>query len=84
VGVLIAMLIFTYKGLLPFSCVVIWAYAWIAQVNFAFEYGDVGVTASFFTVLFACVILGSKWWWARKEALSRTAAALPHFVIAAQ
>ena len=67
VGVLIAALIFTYKGLLPFSCVVIWAYAWIAQVNFAFEYGQVGVTASVFTVLFAFVVLGSKWWWARKS-----------------
>ena len=83
VGVLIAMLIFTYKGLLPFACVIIWAYAWIAQVNFAFDYSQVGVTASVFTVLFALVVIGSKLWWARKDAMSHTAAALLQFTVAA-
>ena len=84
VGILIITLIHTYKGLLPFSCVVIWAYAWIAQVNFASGYRQVGVTASVFTVLFAGVVFGSKWWWGRKDSLARTAAALPHFIVAAQ
>ena len=84
VGVLIAMLIFTYKGLLPFACVAIWAYAWIAQVNFAFEYSQVGVTASVFTVLFAFVVIGSKLWWARKETTSHTETDMLQFTVAAQ
>ena len=81
VGLLIAALIFVYRGLLPFAFVAIWAYAWIAEVNFSSEYDEVGVFATVFTVLFAVVVLISKWYWARKDALlSHTStAALPQF-----
>ena len=81
VGLLIALLIFVYRGLLPFAFVAIWAYAWIAEVNFASEYDQVGVVATVFIVIFVVVVLISKWYWARKDALLSHAsiAALPQF-----
>ena len=80
VGILVAALIFTYRGLLPFASVAIWAYAWIARANFVSGYKQVGTTATVFAVIFPIVVLGSKWWWVRKEALAlsqSSAAVLP-------
>jgi len=81
VGLFIALLIFVYRGLLPFAFVTIWAYAWIAEANFASEYDQVGVLATVFTVLFSIVVLVSKLYWARKNALLSPAstATLPQF-----
>jgi hypothetical protein len=76
VGILVAALIFTHRGLLPFAGVAIWAYAWIASVNFASGYKQVGATATVFAVTYPVVVLGSKFWWARKEALSHSSAAV--------
>ena len=77
IGTLIAALIFIYRGLLSYACVAIWAFAWIAEVNFASEFDQVGIVATVFAALFPVVVVGSKWWWARKEA-SRNSATLPH------
>jgi len=81
VGLLIAVLIFVYRGLLPFASVAIWAFAWIAKVNFASKYDQVGVVATLFTVLFAVVILWAKWYWARKDTTSHASVAtLPQHI----
>ena len=57
-------------GLFPFAFVAIWAFAWIAEVNFASEYDKVGAAATLFAVLFAVVVLLAKWYWTRKDAMS--------------
>ena len=72
VGILIVNLIFIYRGLLPFASVAIWAYAWIARANFVSGYNQVGSTATVFAAMFPIVVLGSKWWWGRREALTKS------------
>jgi len=63
VGALIAALIFASRGNFPYACVYVWAYSWIAQVNFASKFRQVGTTATVFALLFVVAILTARWYW---------------------
>ena len=63
-GLLILALVFASKGNVPYGCVFVWAFAWIAQVNFASDFRQVGITATVFAVFFVAATLGARvWWW---------------------
>jgi hypothetical protein len=45
-------------------------------VNFDSGFQEVGISATVFALIFPTVVLGSKWWWARKEALPLSSTAV--------
>lgn len=69
VGLLILALVFASKGNVPYGCVFVWAFSWIAQVNFASGFRQVGITATVFAVFFVAATLGARgwwWWWSQR------------------
>jgi hypothetical protein len=52
-GVIVSALIYLSRGNLPYTGVFIWAYSWIAQVNYKRGDEDIGLTAALFVFAFS-------------------------------
>jgi len=62
-GLVISLLIFFARGNVSYTCVYIWAYAFIAQVNYASDFSKIGDTSVVFIVLFVVSFVASKYYW---------------------